>query len=43
MLQLLNITLLGPAVGRHPIKFILPEYDYVLFRGKRGAVCVRND
>ena len=29
--------ILGPAIGRYPIKFILPVC--VLFRGKRGAVC----
>ena len=31
---------LGPAVGRYPIKFILPEF--VSYLGKRGVLCVGN-
>ena len=32
--------LLGPAYGRYPSKFILPEF--VSYLGGRGGLCVRN-
>ena len=35
-----NSSLLGPAVGQEPIKFILPEF--VTYLGKRAVLCVET-
>ena len=37
----LSIDLLGPAVGRYSIKFILSEF--VSYLGGKGVLCVGND
>ena len=38
-----KITLLGPAVGRYPIKFILPcIFEFVSYLEERGMLCVGN-
>ena len=34
------LVLLGPAYGRYPIKYILPEFVY--YFGERGVLCVGN-
>ena len=36
----MNNQLLGQAIGRYPIKFILPEF--VSYLGERGVLCVGN-